>query len=387
MPDIMPTTKNILVVAGDPSGDVHGANLIRELKKRTPELKVSCLGGARMQSVSDKFIYNLVGVGAAGFAEPFKRFFLWIRLIGLVRKYIEDKRPACLILIDFYGFNHQLMGVARHRNIPVYYYVTPQVWASRPARAGRIAQLAKKELVIFPFEEKIYKDLGGDCTFVGHPLLDLIPSPVAPADNRSGVDYAWKVGILPGSRPSEINRLLPVFWKAYIRIHEAFPKSEAHIFAAREVSDETINRLCSSVEHGGPVPQYKIVREDDYALRATMDAALTASGTATLENALLGLPMAVAYKMHWFTYAIAKRVVTIKYISLVNIIANKPLVREFIQEAAVPDAIAGQIMGLLQNPERLGAMRNDLLALRKQLGEPGAAGRAAGIILADTFQN
>ena len=383
----MPTTKNILVVAGDPSGDVHGANLIRELKNRVPDLNVSCLGGERMQAAGDRFIYNLVGVGAAGFAEPFKRFFLWIRLISLVRKFLEEKRPACIIVIDFYGFNHQVLGLAKHRNIPVYYYVTPQVWASRPDRAVRIAKLARKELVIFPFEEKIFKDLGGDCVFVGHPLLDLVPLPAVSSANRSGVDYSWKVGLLPGSRPSELNRLLPVFWKAYLRIHESFPKSAAYIFAAREISDETIAALCNSVEHNGAMPSYTIVREDNYAVRSTMDAAMTASGTATLENALLGLPMAVAYKMPWFTYEIAKRVVTIKYISLVNIIAGKPLVREYIQDAAVPEAISGQIMGLLQNPERLAAMRGELLNLRKQLGEPGAASRAADIILADAFQS
>ncbi|MDD2773719.1 MAG: lipid-A-disaccharide synthase [Elusimicrobiales bacterium] len=387
MPDIVPTTKNIFVVAGDPSGDLHAANLIRALKAKDPGISVSCLGGKRMQAVCDRFIYNLVGVGAAGFGEPFKRFFLWIRLISLVRKFLEEKRPACVIAVDFYGFNHQVLGLANHRKIPVFYYVTPQVWASRPGRARRLARLAKRELVIFPFEEKIYKDAGGDCVFVGHPLLDIMPPPAAPPENRGGADYPWKIGLLPGSRPQEIKRLMPVFWKAFLQLHESFPNSSAYIFAAKEVPDEELRALCAGVEYDKPSPAFTIIREDDYAVRSRMDAALTASGTATLENAILGIPMAVGYIMPWLTWQIAKRVVTVKYISLANILAGKPVVREFIQEAARPEAIAGQIMSLLQNPERLAAVRNDLLAVRKSLGEPGAAARAAQIIYSDTFSS
>jgi len=214
---------------------------------------------------------------------------------------------------------------------------------------------------------------------VGHPLLDIMPQPKTPAENRGGADYQWKIGLLPGSRPSEIERLMPVFWQSFLRIKESFPKSEAYIFAAREVSDDKLLSLCV----GGQKPN--IIREDDYAIRATMDAVITASGTATLENAILGLPMAVAYKMPWFTFEIARRVVTIKHISLPNILANKAIVREYVQDAASPGAISGQIMSLLQNPDKLNAMRGELLALRSKLGTPGAANRAAEIILAETF--
>ncbi|MFA5162400.1 MAG: lipid-A-disaccharide synthase [Elusimicrobiales bacterium] len=379
MPDIIPTTKNILVVAGDPSGDLHGAALIRELKAKDPQLHVSCLGGQRMQQAADRFIYNLVGVGAGGFAEPLKRFFLWLRLINLARKFLNEKRPACVIAVDFYGFNHQLLGLAAHRKIPVFYYVCPQVWASRPKRAETIARLARHEFVIFPFEEKIYRDLGGKCDFIGHPLLDVVPQPKTPPENRGGVDYKWKIGLLPGSRPSEVARLMPVFWKAFLMIKEVFPNAEPYIFAAREISDRDLLARCE----GGARPA--IVREEDYAIRAGMDAALASSGTATLENAMLGLPMAVAYKMPAFTYAVARRVINVKYISLPNIIAGKQLVREYVQDAVSPEALSGQIMGLLQNPDRLNGLRAELLVLRGKLGSPGAARRAAETILAETF--
>ncbi len=385
MPDIIPSTKNILIVAGDPSGDLHGANLIKELKKLDPEISVAALGGSRMQEAADKFIYNLVGLGAAGFAEPLKRFWLWIRLISLVRRYMEEKRPACFIAIDFYGLNHQLLGVAKHRKIPAFYYVSPQVWASRPTRAQALARLAQKMLVIFPFEVDVYKKAGATVEFVGHPLLDLIPEPSgSPAPRGQG--YAWKIGLLPGSRPYELRHHLPLFCEAFAQIKEVFPEAEAHVFAVPEFSDDFYMALVKEAEQrtGSAIP-VKIVRETDYRIRAQMDAAITCSGTATLENALLGLPMVVAYQAPWITYQIAKRVITVKYISLVNIIAGRPLVREYIQNAATPSALSGQVMALMQNPDKLNAMRGEFLKLRKSLGEPGAAKRAAAIISASAF--
>ena len=152
MAKIAPTNKNILVVAGDPSGDLHAASLIKSLRAKDPELSVTAMGGVRMQEVSNRFLYNLVSVGAVGFAEPFKHFLLWFKLIKLLRRYMEEKRPACVIAVDFYGFNHQVLGLAAHRKIPAFYYISPQVWASRAGRAAKIAKLTREIFVIFPFE-------------------------------------------------------------------------------------------------------------------------------------------------------------------------------------------------------------------------------------------
>jgi len=376
---VVPTTKNILIAAGDPSGDVHAATLIRELKLRDPELHIAALGGARMQEVSDKFIYNLVGVGAAGFAEPFKRFTLWIRLISLVRKYMEEKRPACFIAVDFYGLNHELLGLASHRKIPAFYYISPQVWASRPGRTERLAPLVKSVLSIFPMDGKYYKAAGVDWHFVGHPLLDIVPQPRPEAPRADG--QPWKIGLLPGSRPHEISGLMPLFWGAFLKIRASFPTAEAYVFAAKEVSDGAILSACAKAGPGAP----KIVREDDYAIRSTMDAAITCSGTATLENAMLGIPMAVAYRLPWLTYRIARRVITVKHIALPNIIAGKEIAREFIQDAATPEGLSGAIMSMLQNPDKLSCARAELKKVRASLGEPGAAKRAAELILSGTF--
>ncbi len=378
MAKIAPSNKNILVVAGDPSGDLHAANLIKALRAKDPEITVTAMGGVRMQEVCNRFLYNLVSVGAVGFAEPFKHFFLWFKLIKLVRRYMEEKRPSCVIAVDFYGFNHQVLGLAAHRKIPAFYYISPQVWASRPGRAAKLAKLTKEIFVIFPFEEALYKKVKGNATFVGHPLLDLMPEPAAkdfpPANGE------WRIGILPGSRKTEISRHLPLFIKAFYRIKEQHPKARAYLFAVPEFPDELLVTQLEAVEKYWS-KDIEIVREKDYKERATLDFAFTCSGTATLENGLLGVPMAVAYKMQRLTYAVAKRIAKVQYISLVNILLRKPAVKELIQEAATVDGLAQEAFSYINNPPRMQAARKELIGLRTMLGSRGAAERAAARIV------
>jgi len=373
-----PTNKNILVVAGDPSGDLHAASLIKALRAKDPELSVTAMGGVRMQEVSNRFLYNLVSVGAVGFAEPFKHFLLWFKLIKLLRRYMEEKRPACVIAVDFYGFNHQVLGLAAHRKIPAFYYISPQVWASRAGRAAKIAKLTREIFVIFPFEADLYKKVKGNATFVGHPLLDLMPEPQA--GQTPAEDGVLKIGILPGSRKSEISRHLPLFVKAFYRIKEQHPKARAYLFAVPEFPDENLVPALEAVEKYWS-KDIEIVREKDYKERARLDFAFTCSGTATLENGLLGVPMAVAYRMSKFTYQIAKRVVKTPYISLVNILLKKPAVKELIQENATVDNLAQEAFAYINNPPRMQAARKELIGLRAMLGDRGAAERAANRIL------
>ncbi|MCM2267070.1 MAG: lipid-A-disaccharide synthase [Elusimicrobiales bacterium] len=378
MAKIAPTNKNILVVAGDPSGDLHAANLIKALRAKDPEITVTSIGGVRMQEVSNRLLYNLVSVGAVGFSEPFKHFFLWLKLIKVVRRFMEEKRPACVIAVDFYGFNHQVLGLAAHRKIPAFYYISPQVWASRPGRAAKIAKLTREVFVIFPFEEALYKKAKGNATFVGHPLLDIMPEPQPRQSPEE--PGAWKIGILPGSRKAEISRHLPLFLKAFYRVKEVHPKARAYLFAVPEFPDENIVPALEAVEKYWS-KDIEIVREKDYKDRARLDFAFTCSGTATLENALLGVPMAVAYKMPRFTYEVAKRVVKTPYISLVNILLKKPAVKELIQERATVDNLAQEAFSFINDPARLRAARAELTGLRAMLGDRGAAERAAGRIL------
>jgi len=381
MAKIAPITKNILVIAGDPSGDLHATNLIKELKKKDPELSITAIGGMRMKRESSTFIYNLVSVGAIGFTEPFKRFFLWIKLIRVIRYYMNEKKPACVIAVDFYGFNHQIIGLASHRNIPVFYYIPPQVWASRPKRAISIARLAKHIFCIFPFEKDIYAKLGGACDYMGHPLLDIVPG-FELSENAEPKDeaYPFKIGILPGSRKDEIKRHLLIFVESFYKLKSTYKNSKGYIFAALEIPDEHIYKIIKTVNPKA-LDDIEIVREEDYLIRSSMDFSFTSSGTATLENALMGVPMVVAYKMPSLNFAIAKRIANIPYVSLVNIILKKPLVKELLQNKANPDLLSQEAFSILNNPLKLSAMRKEFFAIRNMLGKPGVADRISDKIL------
>ena len=380
MSTITPITKNILVVAGDVSGDIHAADLIQALKTADPSVRITSVGGKKMQAVSDVFLYDLASKGASGFIEPLKKMPLWIKLLNQLREYMETQNPVALIVVDFYGFNHQVLGKAKHRNIPAYYYVTPQVWASRQYRAKQLARLTKKMSVIYPFEPEFHKKFGGNAVFLGNPLLNQLPAPQPKdyhvADHKN---HAWKLGMLPGSRMGEIKRLTPVFYQAFKQVLKEFPNTQAYMFLLPDADEKVFLDLIGEKPHAN----FHLVKDKNYEMRAQMDFLLACSGTATLENALLGIPMVVAYKLFWPTYQIAKMVIKVPYISLVNLLSQKALVKELIQHDATPNALAAETMAMFQNPAKLNAMHQALLKLRASLGEPGLPARAAAEILSD----
>lgn len=380
MSTITPITKNILVVAGDVSGDIHAADLIQALKAADPSVRITSVGGKKMQAVSDVFLYDLASKGASGFIEPLKKMPLWIKLLNQLREYMETQNPVALIVVDFYGFNHQVLGMAKHRNIPAYYYVTPQVWASRQYRAKQLARLTKKMFVIYPFEPEFHKKFGGNAVFLGNPLLNQLPAPQPKdyhvADHKN---HAWKLGMLPGSRMGEIKRLTPVFYQAFKQVLKEFPNTQAYMFLLPDADEKVFLDLIGEKPHAN----FHLVKDKNYEMRAQMDFLLACSGTATLENALLGIPMVVAYKLFWPTYQIAKMVIKVPYISLVNLLSQKALVKELIQHDATPNALAAETMAMFQNPAKLNAMHQALLKLRASLGEPGLPARAAAEILSD----
>ena len=384
MPTITPIVKNILVVAGDVSGDLHAAGLVRALKEADPDVRVTAIGGKNMKPLCDHFLFDLASQGASGFVEPIKKMPLWVNLMNQIRDYMETQNPVAIIVVDFYGFNHQVLGMAAHRNIPAYYYVTPQVWASRQYRAKQLAKLTKKMFVIYPFEPAFHQKFGGNAVFLGNPLLDILPKPLE--KNYHVTDpknHPWKLGLLPGSRPGEIKRLAPVFYQAFKQILKEFPRTEAFLFLLPDGDEQQVTQLIGEPLH----PQFHFVKDKNYEKRREMDFLLACSGTATLENALLGVPMVVAYKMFWPTYRIAKMVIKVKYISLVNLLAERMLVKELIQQDATAENLAAEAMAMFQNPPALATLREKLLQLRKSLGEPGVAKRAAQTILEDVHKH
>lgn len=383
MGKITTTARDLLVIAGDPSGDLHASNLVREIKKKNPSVIVSSIGGVRLKEVSNKFIYDLVSHGSFGFLDSIKSFNLWFKMISIVRKFLESKKPFAVIVVDFYGFNRQVLGLCRNRNIPVYYYIPPQVWASRPKRAVTISKIAKKIFAIFPFEVDIYKKLGADVYFVGHPLLDIIPE--VNIKDKLAVDrnenYEWKIGVLPGSRKSEIERHLKVFMDVFYRLKENF-KVKGYLFAVPEFSDEYLFSVLSSINIKWE-DDIEIVRDENYRIRKEMDFCLTCSGTATLENALLGIPMIVGYKTSYINYEIARAIIKVPYVSLVNIILNREVVKEFIQYDFKSEKICDEVVSVLCDSEKYSKLSEDVFSVKKLLGAKGVADKISQIILED----
>lgn len=373
--------KTIFISAGDISGDIHAANLVQALKALDPAVRIIAIGGPRLKACADEFVIDLASQGLLGFIEPLKKLPLFARLLKQVRHILRTQHPACFVAVDFYGLNHQFLKVAKQENIPAYYYVTPQVWASRQYRAKRLAALTKKMYVIYPFEPSFHKQRGGNAVFLGNPLLDKMPAPLPKNfDIKDPQTYPWKLGLLPGSRRGEILRLTPVFYQTFKKVCKTYPHTQAYIFLLPDANEQDFIELLGEQ----PPDNFHFVKETDYKLRAQMDFLLACSGTATLENALLGVPMLVAYKLFWPTYLIARMVAKVNYISLVNLLADKPpLVQELIQQDATVENCAAVVQDMFAHPQKLAQMHQALLALRASLGQPGVAKRAAADLLKD----
>lgn len=356
-----------LVVAGDPSGDLHASNLISALKRRDPAARVAAVGGPLCRAVADEFLEDLASRGLTGFLEPLLKIPFMLELRSKLQTFLRERRPDALICVDYYGFNRRILPLAKEAGIPAFYFISPQVWASRPSRIKVLKRFVDKMLVIFPFEEKLYRDAGVPADFVGHPLLDLIPEPKA-----RGAVTASTVGLLPGSRSSEIKRHLPIFFEAFRLLRAKRPALKGLLFASANQDDTAFGVLPAGVE---------IVREHDYSRRGMLDLAICSSGTATLENALLGVPMVVVYKLSWPTYAIARALVNVKHIAMANLLAGKTVVPELIQRDATAERVAAEAAAILDDPARAAAVRAELLKVRRSLGDPGAADRAALAVL------
>jgi lipid-A-disaccharide synthase len=365
--------KTILIVAGDPSGDLHGAGLIRALKAADARLHVAAVGGPHMRAAADEFLEDLASRGVTGFWEPVLMIGFLVKLALRLKRYMLERKASALICIDYYGFNRRLLDLAKSAGVPAFYYISPQVWASRPGRVKVLKRLVKRMLVIFPFEEGLYRKAGVPCAFVGHPLLDLLPAVDAPADELAP---PLKVGLLPGSRASEVRRHLPVMLDGLKRLKLHFPRLRAWVFASPSLPDAAYDAILGE-------ESIVLCRDAGYERRADLDLAVCSSGTATLENALLGVPMVVIYKLSWPTYAIARAIIKVPYIAMANLLAGRGLVPELIQRKATGKNVAQAAVSLLEDPRRYRALKKDLLSLRAKLGGPGAAARAARELLSE----
>jgi lipid-A-disaccharide synthase len=369
----------LLLSCGEPSGDLYAGALTRALRARVPGLTIAGLGGPHFADAGGLLIAEYRGLAVTGLTEVVAKL---PRSLDALRRLVASARadrPDALVVIDFPDFNLRLARRVRELGIPIVYYVSPQIWAWRPGRLETIRRLVEKVLVIFPFEEEIYRRRGVPVEFVGHPLIELA-KPSAPRDEvlgRLGLDPASPtVALLPGSRPNEVRRILPDLLASARLIGTRVKGAQFVVARAPHLDDE----LFDGIRLGGAPAGAVVAGETDGVLRAA-DVALTASGTATVQSALHDTPMVVVYRLSPFTYRIGRRFVNVDMFAMVNLIAGRRIVPELIQDAFTPEAVADQAVSLLTDPARRAEMRAGLAMVRARLGGPGASGRAAEAIL------
>ncbi|MDY6843419.1 MAG: lipid-A-disaccharide synthase [Thermodesulfobacteriota bacterium] len=375
MNDSVFESKKVMVIAGEASGDMHGASLIRNLKATSPDIEVYGIGGEEMKSAGAKIFAHSKAMSTMGVFEVLHNLRAMYGILRHVKRKLRNEKPDLLILIDFPEFNLRVASYAKKQKIPVMYYISPQVWAWRKRRIKQIGKRIDQIAVIFPFEEPLYKERGIPVKFVGHPLLDVIKTDFTREGTLKKFGFDKKkriISLLPGSRKSEVNRLLPEMLESADILQEKIGNLQFVIPVASTIEEEDIRGVLG--EKSEEIP---LVRDSIYEILSISDFAIVASGTATLEIALLGVPMVVVYKMSPLTYILGKLLVHVIDISLVNIVAGKRIVPEFIQSKAKSNYIAQAALDIISNREKYEKVVYDLKEIRGKLGSPGASSRVA----------
>lgn len=370
--------KPIWISAGELSGDMHGARLIHALRAREPGFSFTGMGGPHMRA-EEGFapLFGIEELSVMGATEVVRQLPGIISLLRRIKKTLAAKRPRALIVIDAPSFHFRVIKAARALDIPVYYYISPKAWAWKKNRAVFIKKNVRRLISILPFEVAFYKQFGMDIDYVGNPLVDMVDwehiRHIEPVPGR--------IGLLPGSRKREIASLVPEFGKAARILLQALPHLEFHMVRAPGIAEETLRALWPQ-----DVPLTVVPPDDRYAFMRRCEMLIAASGTVTLEAALAQTPTLVAYKVSPLTFALAKAVVTVPYVSLSNLVLDKPLFPELLQrDCDGPNLAAKALQWLAPSGVHhpLAAIRAELAVLRRRMGEPGAVGRAAAVILED----
>ncbi len=370
----------ILIVTGEASGDLHGASLAKALRALRPDIEILGMGGPHMREAGVRLVRGIERhdvVGLIGLGQLFAVMRSYVALSRWLRKTHLD----AVVFIDYPGFNLRMAKVAARAGHRVLYYISPQIWAWRPSRIRLIARVVHRMIVILPFEAELYQKAGVPCSFVGHPLLDA----VAPTYDRDELRKRYQVdganpvvGLLPGSRESEVRTLLPLMLDAAAQLRVAFPNGRYLLAQAASVDDGLLAELLKKAS-----VDVHVVKDQSSEVLAACDLAWIASGTATLQAAVLGTPMILTYRAPRLTAAIARAVIRIPWIGLVNIVAGRTLVPELIQENATADRLYQEARRLLTDRQAYDTMRAGLQAVRSSMGEPGASRRAAEVIVAE----
>ncbi|HIJ81881.1 MAG TPA: lipid-A-disaccharide synthase [Desulfuromonadales bacterium] len=370
-----------MIVAGEASGDIYGAQLVRESHRLDGALSFFGIGGARMREAGVETLVDSKDMAVVGLVEVVKHFDVISAAFLKLKRILLDDPPDLLVLIDYPGFNLRLAKVAKRAGVKVLYYISPQIWAWRQGRVRKIARLVNHMAVILPFEAPFYERAGVPVTFVGHPMADLVNVSMGRNEAAAsfGLDPECKiVGLFPGSRRNEIERLLPVIIDAAVRLKESVP------------GVQFILPLASTLDESAIVPRLAaagldvtIRRDRIHDLIRACDAVISVSGTVTLEIALVGTPMVIIYKLSPLTYQLARRLIKLDHIGLCNIVAGETVVQELIQDNATGDRIATEIRLILNDRRYSDAIVEKLQSIRHKLGGSGNASARTASLLFD----
>lgn len=369
----------IMLSAGEASGDLHGAHLARELRRQAGDaVELSGMGGPLMAEAGVRLHYDPTRLSVVGFIEVIRHLGLMKRILRLLTEAMRRERIDVLVVIDLPTFNMQLAAAARRLGIPVVYYFSPTAWAWGRKRARRIAESGASVCAVLPVEAEVYREAGAHVVYVGHPLLDIVKVDPEPDEvrRRLGLDPSRPVvALLPGSRRQELERLVPVMREAWDRLKERRPELQAVLPLSHTVAREQLGE-------GWDQAGVRVVERRAHDALAASDAAIVASGTATLEAAIIGTPQVVVYRLSWLTYRLAKRLVRIRHIALPNIVAGREIVPELIQDDATGPNIADRVERLLDDAATREAVKQGYAEVVRRLGGPGAIARAAAAVLA-----
>jgi len=372
-------SKKILMVAGETSGDLHGAHLMEAIHQIDPEVKFFGVGGEHLARQGMKLLYHSHSLSVVGITEALLKLRTVLKALGDLKSSLEQERPDLVILIDFPDFNLRLAKRAHQKGIPVLYYISPQVWVWRPGRVKVIAERVKKMVVFFPFEVPLYQAAGVDVEWVGHPLLDIVKPRLSrdEAYQRFGLDPQRRtVALLPGSRIHEVERLLSPLLKSAHLLQKEIPDLQFVIPLAPGFTETSLSPWMKN----SPV-EVKLIEGWTYDVMNLSELLILASRTATLEGAILGKPMIIIYKVSLLSYLVGRAMVQVNHIGLVNLVAGEGIAPELIQKDVNPETISKEALRILKDSGLQKRMVESMQEVRQRLGNPGAAQRAARIVV------
>lgn len=375
----MSSGKRVVIVAGEASGDAHAGRMIKALKNQRPDIQVSGIGGDALREAGAEIFTDFSELAVMGLVEVLKRYRQIKAIFNQLVERLSKDKPDLLILVDYPGFNLKLAKKAHKLGIPVLYYISPKVWAWRPGRVKTIRRYVDHMAVLFPFEQALYEDAGVPVTCVGHPLVDAVKSELTSSEAKRQLNINPEhrvLGLFPGSRRSEVESLLPVMLQTADRIHQRHMDLEVLLPLAPGLDMAFLQPMLSQSKL-----DIKVVKGDFYDVTRSCDAIVAASGTVTLEIALMGVPHLLVYRVAPMSYRILKRLVKIPYVGLCNIVTDQNIITELLQDEVTVDNLDKQLTELLTNPQAKNRAEKIRQQVLEALGPAGGADNAAQLIL------